>query len=976
MRPVSLVLCIVFATTSWWSCRRTAGESALWPTPFLNQAPEAIQGAIGRMTIEEKIGQLLLLSASPRDSSQARDVVVWAQRGQLGGIHLRGLSLSHFKHLVDTLQELSAVPLYVATEERVLLHNQFADLLSMPGPETVRAVAADSLRQRLRSYYFDQAEAVGINLVLNLPMATPRGLPTRDDLGDGQTREHLAMIDALNKQGVLSVGRGLSLPPPNSDTATLNAHQVRYRTFVEAGISGFFLDSAFLARTLPDPVPRGFVRQFLGRRYGFGGLILAEPNAAHSPLALLRAGVDMLIVRDDPETIHTDLLAAARDNRLSAGEIDEKTRKVLLAKYWMRAPRREAPTSATPMRLGGALPLAFADTPNSETIASVASADPLLAHFTSAAWARLRRRLYEASLTLAGNPHRLIPLGDIAARRYEVYAYSDKPFRSFEEQFAKFADAQVTRMPRNEEGGTPPLPLELGTGRLGIVLFDEYGMDVSRDSAFIDMTRRLGAEGKLIMINFSNPVHLAHFDSTLTVVQLYERSEYSEALAAQLLFGAAEAAGRLPFTISEDFREGQGESNPLIRLKYANPEEVGIAPERLVGIDAIVRTAIADGAMPGAQVLLAKNGKIFYNKTFGAHTYEVDAPPVRATDLYDVASITKVAGATLAAMKLYEEKAWRLNDRLRDHLSLDNRSTIRNIQLRKLLIHESGLQAHMPVLPYLLFRDVPNAQCDRYFCKESRAPYTVQVADSFYFLEKAIDTIWRNVERLPVGNQRRYRYSDVNMFILQRLIEEKTNAPLDQWLETNYYRPLGLRRTGFNPSRRFPLHEITPTQNDLRWRQQLVHGFVHDESAALLGGVAGHAGLFSAAEELAVIFQMLVNGGAYGGDTFLQPETIQLFTSSRHGNHRGLGFDKPYKTNENAMAPSASPNTYGHNGFTGCSVWVDPEKELIFVFLSNRIHPFTRNGLLMTRNVRRRTHQVAYDALDTYVDEIPPLASR
>jgi len=421
----------------------------------------------------------------------------------------------------------------------------------------------------------------------------------------------------------------------------------------------------------------------------------------------------------------------------------------------------------------------------------------------------------------------------------------------------------------------------------------------------------------------------------------------------------------LPERVNRSFPAGKGNHFRASRMKYGIPQEVGIAPEKLVGIDAIARTAAEKEAAPGCQVVVVKDGIIIYSKAFGHHTY-AGAQPVQENDLYDLASLTKVAATTMGMMRLYDQERVQLNDRLRNYLPLDQQSTIRNISLRKLLIHESGLQAHMPVLTYVFQRGEDNADCNDFFCVQPNDSFAIEVADSFYFNRRFRDSIWRAVQYLEVGNQRRYRYSDVNFYLLQRVLEEQTGQGLDSWLTDEIYQPLGLRKSGFNPRRRFDSLDIVPTQLDKQWRRQLLRGFVHDEAAALQGGVAGNAGLFSTAEELAVIFQMLLNNGAYAGRQIIQPETVELFTSNQHGNHRGLGFDKPSDYNRASRARELSASTFGHTGFTGTCAWADPENQLIYIFLSNRIHPDPENRQIYREEVRRRIHEVIYDALDTY----------
>ena len=259
--------------------------------------------------------------------------------------------------------------------------------------------------------------------------------------------------------------------------------------------------------------------------------------------------------------------------------------------------------------------------------------------------------------------------------------------------------------------------------------------------------------------------------------------------------------------------------------------------------------------------------------------------------------------------------------------------------------------------------------CNQYFCTELKEEYNIQIANQMYFNRNWVDSLWNNVESLTPKRRGRFRYSDVNFNLIQRFVEQKTNQPLNDYLENNFYKSLNLRRTAYRPLERFDATHIAPTEKDDRWRKQLLRGHVHDESASLLGGVAGSSGLFSNANDLGVLFQMLLNGGDYGEQKYVKESTIQKFTTANYGNHRGLGFVVKGRRGANSLSSSASRKTYGHSGFTGTCVWVDPDNDLIYVFLSNRIHPNKANTKLYRNQVRRRIHDVIYKALDTYEPE-------
>lgn len=280
------------------------------------------------------------------------------------------------------------------------------------------------------------------------------------------------------------------------------------------------------------------------------------------------------------------------------------------------------------------------------------------------------------------------------------------------------------------------------------------------------------------------------------------------------------------------------------------------------------------------------------------------------------------------------------------------------------------LQANMPIARYYNNKDSIVDDCNQFFCKNENDEYSIKIVDEMFFNRKWVDSIWFTIDHLKVKRRGRYKYSDVNFNLIQRVLEKKTNQPLDEFLENNFYKSLNLRRTAYRPLEKFKSKHIVPTEKDNRWRGKLLRGYVHDESASLLGGVAGNAGLFSNTNDLGIMFQMMLNGGVYGEQRYLDQKTIKQFTSANYGNHRGLGFAVKGRRGANSISSSATKRTYGHTGFSGTCVWVDPENELIFIFLSNRIHPRKANTKLYRNQVRRRIHDVIYKSLDTYKEDM------
>lgn len=453
-----------------------------------------------------------------------------------------------------------------------------------------------------------------------------------------------------------------------------------------------------------------------------------------------------------------------------------------------------------------------------------------------------------------------------------------------------------------------------------------------------------------------------HFNTVLHQIKPYEFS-----LVANVLFGSQNTEAVLPYTTANGMYFGQGIITKASRIGFCFPEEIGIHSDSLAKIDYIMQEGIRNKAFPGGQVLFAKDGKIFYHKSFGNHQYTL-SPNTRWNDLYDLASITKVAATTLMGMHLYDLGKYKLNDSLyrfipdtvKKHLKRE--SVLKNITFKELLIHQSGLPAGHNIIRFIRFTD-SIGRLDKYFCDEMSDFFSVTIADSFYLGNYYTDTIKLDLHKISVDENKTYRYSDANMNVLQMFYARMINNKWHRYLDSVFYKPLGMKYTCFLPLKIFQKNQIAPTEQDKYWRKQLVHGYVHDPTAALYGGVAGNAGLFSCAYDMAVLCQMLLNNGYYGGQQFIQSSTIKLFTTKQEGTHRGLGFNTQVKGNTYGCSPYASEKTFGHTGFTGTAIWVDPEINLIYVFISNRVHPDAENKTIIKLGITKRIHSVVYEQL-------------
>jgi CubicO group peptidase (beta-lactamase class C family) len=392
------------------------------------------------------------------------------------------------------------------------------------------------------------------------------------------------------------------------------------------------------------------------------------------------------------------------------------------------------------------------------------------------------------------------------------------------------------------------------------------------------------------------------------------------------------------------------------------PEEAGVKSEELLHIDEIVKTAIAKGAMPGCQVLVAKSGMVIYDKAFGAFDYSGNHP-VKTTDLYDLASCTKITATTMAAMYMVEQGKIDLEKTVKDYLTLPANNTIGNIKLRDLMLHEAGLTPFIPFYKKSMESDEARMANYRY---ESTPGFSLAVANKLFIRDDYPETIWNTIATAEISHERKFVYSDLSMYIMRRIIEQQAGMPFDKFVNAAFYGPMGLQRTMFKPAEQFPITDIAPTENDQLFRQQQIQGYVHDPGAAMMGGVSGHAGLFANADDLAALFQMTLNGGEYAGLQFLNKNTIDQFTKKQSSiSRRGYGFDKPEpdKNKTNPCASETPLSTYGHTGFTGTCIWVDPDNQLIYIFLSNRVYPNAENWKLVSLGVRSDIQSAIYAAI-------------
>ncbi|MBY0244044.1 MAG: serine hydrolase [Sphingobacteriaceae bacterium] len=439
------------------------------------------------------------------------------------------------------------------------------------------------------------------------------------------------------------------------------------------------------------------------------------------------------------------------------------------------------------------------------------------------------------------------------------------------------------------------------------------------------------------------------------------QSQLSASIVPQIIFGGIASTAKIKNTIAEKHALVHRITTQSTRLKYTIPEEVGVKSKDLKQIDDLAYEAISQKAAPGMVVLAAKGGKVFFYKAYGYHTYEKSIK-TKETDIFDVASVTKITATTPAVMRLVEQKKINLDSAVSFYLPKYKNTSLSDIRVREVMLHQAGFIPYIPFQQQILDYD---------YCTDSLDNYCTKVADGYFVRDNYFhDIMLPKMLNSPLKTRGKYVYSDISMYVMKEVVEQVTGIPFKQYVEENFYKPLAMQKTGYLPRERFEKEKIVPTEEDSLFRKTRVHGYVHDQGAALAGGVAGHAGLFATANDLAIFYQMLLSKGEYGGEKIFEAETVNLFTSKQSEvSRRGLGFDR-WDPDNTKKYPSelSSPQTFGHTGYTGTAVWVDPSRDLVFVFLSNRVYPTVTNKL-SDLATRRKMLDVFNNAIDSSLNK-------
>jgi beta-N-acetylhexosaminidase len=702
-------------------------------------------------------------------------------------------------------------------------------------------------------------------------------------------------------------------------------------------------------KNTPTTLSPKVVTDLLKNKLNFNGLIMTDAlemqavtkyhGKGEVEAKALLAGNDVLLLPGDVDAAFKTVKKWLADGKLDQKQIDASVKKVLRWKYRMGI------TGYKPLPVEGVR----ADVNDNRALA-------------------VKRELIANALTLVKNEGNLLPFRDLQNSNLASLAIGANAGNVFQKTLSRYKNIETYTT--GKEISASQWVSKLKSKDAVIVSLHGMSQFASRGYGLMESTKNfieaLSRETRVVLVVFGNPYSAKFFEKTNSLLIAYEEDDEVEDLAAQALFGAFPIRGKLPVTASETFKGGTGiVTESLRRLGYGLPEEVDMSAEKLKKVDGIVEEAIAAGATPGAVVLVARQGKVVFQKAYGSHTYDKNARPTQTNDIWDLASITKIAASSISLMKLQEQGKFNVSDPVEKYLHEFSGTNKKGIPLIDMLTHRARLTPWIKFYEKTISTDAKPLP-EFYQSKKSDA-FPLPVANELWLKAGHPDTIWQAIRDSPLLDSKAYKYSDLGFYIAGEIVKRLSGRPVEDYVQETFYQPLGLQTMTYRPLEKFPPDRIPPTEEDDYFRARRIHGYVHDMGAAMLNQATGHAGLFSDANDLAILMQMLLNKGTYGGREFLKPETIHFYTS-RCGDctRRGIGFDMPQKNSkfENNLSQKASEETYGHLGFTGTAVWVDPKEELIYVFLSNRTYPTMRNNKLGNMNTRVLVQDAVYEAIN------------
>ncbi|MCI5055031.1 MAG: serine hydrolase, partial [Flavobacteriales bacterium] len=901
---VHIVVISIFAFGSTSYIQRDDAENDF---PLQLDSTAWVDSLMNRMTLEQKIGQLFMVAAySNKGPEHKKEISRLVEEYGIGGLIFFQGGPVRQAQLTNYYQSKAKIPLLISIDAEWGLAMRLDSTVKYPRQMMLGAIEHDSLVYEMGKDIATQCKRLGIHVNL-APVVDVNNNPDNPVINSrsfGESKENVAnkgvayMLGMQDNNVIANAkhfpGHGdtdkdshKTLPIINHDKKRLEEIEFYpFRKLMEKGLGSIMIAHLYVPALDSTPnvattLSKKIVTDLVKKEIGFGGLVFTDAlnmkgvSSFYKPgeveLKALLAGNDVLLFAEDVPTAVKKIKDAIESEEISELEINERCKKILMAKQWVG--------------LNDYRPVKIND---------------LISDLHDVKYEVTKRRLVENAITIVQNKESLIPLRNLETIKIASVAIGEKSQNTFQNTLSKYtkvhhfairkkpAKAEIDKLMTNLKDYDVVIVGIHNTNKRPV-----YNFGVTKES--ISLIEQISRDKKTVVSLFANPYALNKFYKTENINSLvvgYEDTDLSQEYAAQAIFGGIAARGALPVSTDKfEFGTGHKILKP-IRMKYTIPEDMGLNEIDLDGIDEIALQGVSNQAYPGCQVLVAKNGAVIYQKSFGHHTYE-EKIDVKNDDIYDLASITKIGASLAAIMKMESDGLINLDSTLGHYIPhIVDTTPYKDLVLREILAHQSGLVAWIPFFYKTLHKGEPKFDI---YSKAPSETYSVRVAEDFYIVNSYHDEMIKRILSTRLG-EKTYKYSDLGYYFFQLIIEQLSGMKLNEFVDSTFYRELGMTTTGYLPRERFSLDRIPPTEYDMLFRKQLVHGDVHDPGAAMLGGVGGHAGLFSNANDLAKLMQMYLNFGTYGGKRYIAEETLKEFSKCQYcdnHNRRGAGFDKP-----------------------------------------------------------------------------------
>ena len=992
MRIVHLMIWVFVMVMSWLG--KAWGQSTNSHSPFERHAHSSltttdslsqknwVDAQYQKMTLEERIGQLfMILISSEGGETELKNSEHLIKDYHLGGvIFSKGTAIEQVRW-TNHLQKIAKTPLLIAMDAEWGPAMRLDDVRPFPWNMALGAIQNDSLLRATGVAMSHELQRLGVHLNFG-PVVDVNTNPLNPIIGNrsfGSDPKVVAtkaklILDGFKNTNILSTikhfpghgdtevdsHKGLPLLPYSQQRLD-SIELLPFKTLIQQGVGGVMVahmevPSLDSESNLPTSMSSKVISQWLKQKMNFRGLVVSDAlnmkgaTAQQLPgrpsLNAFRAGNDILIVPEDVKVAVQTLKDGLKAGAFTEKRLEASVKKILKAKY-------------------------FAGLHKPQRISEYNLLDDLNTYEKE----QLVEQLVEATLTTLKNTNKLLPIGALQPTKIAYVPFGNASGTSFLDRMRDYAPVDlvagknIAEYRKKLKGYSHII---IGLHKEDFNPYQSYKFS-SNELFWLQEIANM-PESKTILSVFTSPYALTSvvdFSNIDAITIGYQNNTVIQQKMAELLFGAIGSKGKLPVDVNNQFLAGAGvDLVPIQRLGFTYPERVGLDSEKLKEIDRIVQNGIDSMMFPGAQVLVARRGKVVYNKAFGSPTYE-STEKITTDHIYDLASLTKILATLPLLMQKEERGEINLGNTLSDLLPELKDTKLADITLLKTLSHYGRLPAWISFYANTLDK---NRKPDvRFYRSQPEKGYSIPVYKNLYLQDAYKDSIYHRIGRQDLKSNE-YIYSDLGYFLFKKYLEESEQTTLDKLVKKQIFEPLGIQTLTYNPLRQFPLERIVPSEKDKYFRHGVIQGYVHDMGAAMQGGVGGHAGLFGNALGVAKVMQMYLQGGSYGGGQIISKRTVKKFNTCYFCNknvRRGVGFDKPQKGKKGPTCGCVSMSSFGHSGFTGTYTWADPEQELVYVFLSNRTYPSMKNNLIVKTGLRTRVQKAIYDAIMNPVGEKP-----